>query len=348
MAAVATRLQVLERTLLVRARAGDEHAFEELVEPHRAGLRAHSYRMLGSIDDAEEALQEALLRAWRGLPGFEGRSSLRSWLYTIVTNVCLDTATRRRPRVLPLSYGPPADPHDGLAPPLVETVWVEPYPDAGLGLDYTHASPAARYELRESVELAFVVALQHLRPRQRAVLILREVLGFSAREVAETLDTTVAAVKSALQRARKAVAERLPEQSQQDTLRSLGDDAVRELVQRYIDAWERDDVDAVVAMLTEDATIAMPPTPTWYRGRQAVAAFYALKALSGELSWRHVPTRANGQPAVGCYVWDGESGSYRAHVLDVLTLRGSWIAGITSFIDPVVFRTFGLPDRLTS
>jgi RNA polymerase sigma-70 factor (ECF subfamily) len=348
MAAVATPLQVRERTLLVSARAGDEHAFEELVEPHRVGLRAHSYRMLGSIDDAEEALQEALLRAWRGLPGFEGRSSLRSWLYTIVTNVCLDTAARRRPRVLPLSYGPPADPHDGLAPPLAEAVWVEPYPDGALRLDYTHVSPAARYELRESVELAFVAALQHLRPRQRAVLILREVLGFSAREVAETLDTTVGAVKSALQRARKAVAERLPEQSQQATLRSLGDDAVRELVQRYIDAWERDDVDAVVAMLTEDATIAMPPTPTWYRGRQAVAAFYALKALSGELRWRHVSTRANGQPAVGCYVWDGESGGYGAHVLDVLTLRGSRIAGITSFLDPAVFRSFGLPDRLSS
>jgi RNA polymerase sigma-70 factor, ECF subfamily len=332
--------------VLVRARAGDERAFEQLVEPHRAGLGAHAYRMLGSIDDAEEALQEALIRAWRGLPRFEGRSSLRSWLYKIVTNVSLDAATRRRARVLPIDYGPARDPHDGLAPPLAETVWVEPYPDERLGMDYGSASPAARYELRESVELAFVVALQHLPPRQRAVLMLRDVLGFSAREVAETLDATVASVKSALQRARKAVADGLPDQTQQVTLRFLGDDAVRELVQRYIDAWERDDVDAVVAMLTEDATIAMPPTPTWYRGREAVAAFYAIKALSGDLGWRHLATRANGQPAVGCYLWDGETETYRAHVLDVLTLRGPRIAAITSFLDPGVFGSFGLPDQL--
>ena len=182
--------------------------------------------MLGSVDDAEDALQEALVRTWRGLPGFQGRSSLRSWLYRIVTNTSLDAAARRPKRVLPLDYGPPGDPHAGLAAPVAESVWVEPYPDEALGLEDGYATPEARYELRESVELAFVVALQHLPPRQRAALILREVLGFSAQEVAETLETTVPSVKSALQRARRALAERLPEQSQQATLRTLGDDTV--------------------------------------------------------------------------------------------------------------------------
>jgi RNA polymerase sigma-70 factor, ECF subfamily len=337
--------EVQERRLLERARAGDEHAFGQLVDPYRAGLRGHGYRMLGSVDDAEDALQEALLRAWRGLARFEGRSSLRSWLYRIVTNACLDVAARRPKRVLPLDYGPPADPHAGLGAPLAESVWVEPYPDEALGLEGGYAAPAARYELRESVELAFVAALQRLPPRQRAALILREVLGFSAQEVAQALETSVASVKSALQRARRAVDERLPDQSQQATLRALGDASTRELVQRYVDAWERDDVDAVVAMLTEDATIAMPPTPTWYRGRQAIAAFYAAEPLSGAVRWRHLPTRANGQLAVGCYTWDPHTQSYTARVLDVLTLRGNRIAAITSFLDPDLFAAFNLPRR---
>jgi RNA polymerase sigma-70 factor (ECF subfamily) len=339
---------VLERRLLERARAGDADAFGQLVEPYRTGLRAHGYRMLGSVDDAEEALQEALLRTWRGLGRFEGRSSLRSWLYRIVTNACLDVAARRPKRVLPLDYGPPSDPHEGLAAPIAESGWVEPYPDEALGFADAGASPEARYELRESVELAFVVALQRLPPRQRAVLILRDVLGFSAQEVAEVLESSVASVKSALQRARRAVDEQLPAQSQQATLRALGDDALRVLVQRYSEAFERNDVDAVVAMLTDDATIAMPPTPTWYSGREAIAAFYAAEPLSGERQWRHVPTRVNGQLAVGCYSRDGEEGSFTTHVLDVLTLRGPRIAAITSFVDAEAFRVAGLPDRLPS
>ena len=337
---------VQEPRLLERARAGDADAFTQLVEPHRAGLRAHGYRMLGSVHDAEDALQEALLRAWRGLPSFEGRSSLRSWLYRIVTNASLDVAARRPKRVLPLDYGPPSDPHDGLAPPLAESGWVGPYPDDALGLADGRATPEARYELRESLELAFVVALQRLPPRQRAVLILRDVLGFSAQEVGETLEASVASVKSALQRARRAVDEQLPERSQQATLRALGDNTLRVLVQRYIDAFERNDVDAVVAMLTDDATHAMPPTPTWFSGREAIAAFYAAEPLSGERQWRHLPTRVNGQPAVGCYSRDGEEGSFTAHVLDVLTLRGPRIAAITSFVDIEAFRIVGLPDRL--
>src|SRR3954468_16296540 len=188
--------------LLEAAVAGDERAYAELIEPHRTALRAHCYRMLGSIQDAEDAVQETLLRAWRNLASFQGRSSLRSWLYTIATNVCLRAIERRPRRVLPIDYGPPGDPHQRLGEPLVESTWIEPYPDENLGLEDGLAGPEARYEQRESIELAFIAALQHLPANQRAVLILREVLGFSAREVAETLDTTVASANSALQRAR--------------------------------------------------------------------------------------------------------------------------------------------------
>jgi RNA polymerase sigma-70 factor, ECF subfamily len=339
------RSEAQERRLLERARAGDEQAFGQLVEPHRAGLRAHSYRMLGSVHDAEDALQEALLRTWRGLPRFEGRSSLRSWLYTIVTNASLDAAARRPKRVLPLDYGPAGDPHAGLAAPLAESVWVEPYPGEALGVESREAAPVARYELRESVELAFVVALQQLPARQRAVLILREVLGFSAKEVAGMLETSVASVKSALQRARRSVEERIPEESQAQALRTLGDDGARELAQRYMDAFERNDVDAVVTMLTEDATIAMPPTPTWYRGRDAIAAFYAAQPMAAGVRWRHIPTRANGQLAIGCYLWDEQERAYKAHTLDVLTLRGDRIAGVTAFIGGGFLRDLGLPPH---
>ena len=259
--------------LLEAARAGDEDAFARLVEPHRRALHAHCYRMLGSVADAEDALQDALLNAWRGLAKFEGRSSLRSWLYTIATNACLRAIERRPKRVLPIDYAPAADPHDGLAEPLVESVWLEPYPDERHGLEDGLAGPEARYEQRESVELAFIAALQHLPARQRAVLILRDVLGFSARETAAALEMSSPGVDSALQRAHKAVDERLPDRSQQAVLGSLDDQGLREIVDRYVDAFERADVDAVVEMLAADGAFTMPPLPTWYRGREAVAAF---------------------------------------------------------------------------
>src|SRR3954469_6892500 len=255
-----------ERRLLEAARAGDEGAFARLVEPYRGELHAHCYRMLGSVHDAEDALQDASIRAWRGLARFEGRSSLRSWLYTIGTNTCLNLIARRPKRVLPLDYGPATDPHDGLGMPLSETVWIEPYPDETVGLEDGFAAPDARYEQRESVELAFVAALQHLPPNQRAVLILREVLGFSAAEVADTLETSVASVNSALQRARKTVDDKLPERSQQATLRALGDERLRAIVDAYMDALARGDVAQVVSMLAEDAAWSMPPLPTWFRG----------------------------------------------------------------------------------
>jgi RNA polymerase sigma-70 factor (ECF subfamily) len=324
-----------------------DERFERLIAPYRSELHAHCYRMLGSVQDAEDALQEALLRAWRGLEKFEGRSSLRSWLYTIATNVCLRMIERRPALVLPVDYGPAADPHDGPAEPLIESVWVEPYPDETLGLADGFAGPAARYEQRESVELAFIAALQHLPARQRAVLILRDVLGFSGDEVAAALDTTPASVYSALQRAHKTVEERLPRQSQQATLRALGDDALRALVDRYVAAWERGDVDAVVALLTDDVAMTMPPMPSWYRGRDAVATFLRGWPLDSGVRWRGVPLRANGQPAIGFYLWNAERSSFVAHGVNVLTLEGARIGEITAFLTPENYPRFGLPAALS-
>ena len=335
-----------ERDLLEAARGGDEQAFSRLVEPYRGELHAHCYRMLGSVPDAEDALQDALLRAWQGLTGFEGRSSLRSWLYTIATNASLRAIERRPKRVLPIDYGPAADPHEGLAEPLVESVWVEPYPDQAVGLEDGPLGPEARYEQRESVELAFIAALQHLPARQRAVLVLRDVLGFSAREAAEALETTPTGIDSALQRAHKTVDERLPEQSQQAALRSLDDQELREVVDGFVEAWQHADVDAVVAMLTDEATITMPPIPTWYRGREAVGGFLRRRPLARADRWRLLPTSANGQLAFGFYLRDGEDGAFIAHHITVLTMRGQRIAEITAFLSPEAFDGFRLPAEI--
>jgi len=319
-----------EQCLLDAARRGDQAAYRELVEVHSAELHAHCYRMLASVHDAEDAVQDALLRAWRGLSRFEGRSSVRTWLFKIATNTALDTARRRARRELPLEHGPAARPGEGPGPPTLETLWVEPYPDRMLGVSEGLASPEARYELRESIELAFVAALQYLPAQQRAVLILREVLAFSASEVAELLDTTVTAVNSALQRARAAAATRLPVRSQQVMLRSLGDEKVRNLAARYSQAIENGDIDGLLSMLTEEATWTMPPLATWYRGREAIAEFHYRYVSSQH--WRHLTTRASGQLAVGCYTLDDHRRRYVASVLDVLTLDGGRIAQVTGFI----------------
>ena len=330
-----------ERELLAAARRGDEGAYGMLVEPHRAELHAHCYRMLDSVSDAEDALQEALLRVWRGLPRFEGRSSLRPWLYRIATNACLRAIERRPKRVVPVDFGPAAEPHERPGAPPVEASWIEPYPDAALGGG--GVAPDARYEQREGVELAFIAALQQLPPRQRAALILCDVLGFSGAEVAAALETTTASVYSALQRAHRAVDERLPERSQQATLRMLGDAALREVVNAYVDAWERGDVDAVVSMLTEDALIAMPPMATWYRGREAVAWFLEGWPLAAGRRWRVVPAHANGQLAFGHYIQDETTRRFLPHGINVLTLRGAQISEITAFLTPEALGRFGLP-----
>jgi RNA polymerase sigma-70 factor (ECF subfamily) len=335
-----------ERGLLEQARGGDEDAFRRLVEPYRGALYAHAYRMLGSAADAEDAVQDSLLGAWRGLARFEGRSSLRSWLYQIATNASLKIIERRPKRVLPIDYGPPARPSDPLGEPLVESVWIEPVADDSLRLDSGLASPAARYELRESVELAFIAALQHLPPRQRAVLILRDVLGYSAREAAEVLDATPASIDTALQRAHRTVDERLPEQGQQETLRTLDDAALRRVVDGYVDAWEREDIDALAALLTDEAVFAMPPQATWFRGREAVAEFLGTVPMGRGYRWRLIPIRANGQLAFGHYMWSEELGAFAAHGINVLTLDGDRIAEITLFRDPEAFARFGLPEEL--
>jgi RNA polymerase sigma-70 factor (ECF subfamily) len=334
-----------ERERLQAARDGDRDAFGRLVEPYRRELQAHCYRMLGSYADAEDALQETLLRAWRALPRFEERSSLRSWLYRIATNACLRAIERRPKRVLPIDYAPAADPHDRPAEPVSDPIWLEPYPDTDLGLAGL-AGPEARYEQREAVELAFIAALQHLPARQRAVLILRDVLGFSARETARVLETTPVSVDSALQRAHKTVDERLPSQSQQQTLRLVGDDELSQLVERFVAAWERHDVDALVSMLAEDARLVMPPLPTWVSGREQVAAFLRAYPLSGARRWQMVPTSANGQPALATYSWDEQSAAFMAHSLSVLTLREGKIEEITAFMTRDPFPHFHLPASI--
>ncbi len=359
-----------ERQLLEAASGGDEGAFDRLVRPRRGELHAHCYRMLGSVHDAEDALQEALLRAWRGLPGFQGRSSLRSWLYRIATNACLDSIAKRPKRVLPVDYAPPSDPHDGPGEPVVESVWVEPYPDETLAVEAGFDAPDASYERREAVELAFVAALQALPPNQRAALVMREVLGFSASETAESLETTTASVNSALQRARRTMEEKTPERTQQETLRALGDERVRELVEAYVEAWQRTDIDAVVGMLAEDATFSMPPLASWYGGpdgRKSLTDFMHVGPLSGEWCWHPVRVRASGQEALGFYEWDVELEAYTPFALNVLTFRGEEIADVTCFVtrtmddadfgrwpdEPVdpdradaYFRRFGLPETI--
>lgn len=316
---------------LVAARRGDEAAFEQLVEPYRGELHAHCYRMLGSLHDTEDAMQEAMLRAWRGLEGFDGSGSLRAWLYRIATNTSLDILARRKRRLLPVEYAPAADPAAALPDPVLEPVWLEPYPDQVLAVEDGYASPDARYERRESLELAFVAALQHLPPRQRAVLILRQVLGFSAKEVAEVLDTSVPSVNSALQRARATLERRAPERSQQATLRALGDAGTRQLVERFTEAMGSADIERVVSMLTDDVTWSMPPLPTWYRGLGPVADFLQL-AIGGERSWRRIPTTASGQLAVGCYIWHEQERTHVPFCLDVLTVEGDRIAAVEAFV----------------
>jgi len=341
-----------EETLLKRAASGDERAFGELAEAYRGELRAYCYRMLGSVQDAEDAVQNALLRAWRNLDGFQGRGSVRSWLYSIATNTALDIARHHSRRELPVGFGPAAAPGDPVAAAVTDPVWLEPCPDSWLAGPAADAAPEARYELRESVELAFLVMLQQLPPLQRAVLVLRDVFCFSAAEVASQLGTSVAAVNSALQRARATAQAALPPVSQQEVLRSLGADRAARLARRYADALEAADADALVGMLTSDATWSMPPHPTWFRGHDIIRPWLLTDPLTQR--WRHRTTSANGHLAVGCYMDVADSGRYQPWVIDVLTLSptGDKIAAVTAFIvcaepDPAgIFATFGLRPEL--
>jgi RNA polymerase sigma-70 factor, ECF subfamily len=329
---------------LGRARAGDDDAFARLVAPLRRELHAHCYGMLGSTHDADDALQDALLKAWKGLAAFQGRSSLRSWLYTVTTHACLDSVRRRGTRALPIDLGPSSERTVVDAAPRTDVAWLGPYPDTALGDG--PLGPDARYEQREAVELAFVAALQHLPGNQRAALLLFEVLGFSAAEIAEMMGTSRASVNSALQRARAVVAAKVPDRTQQQTLRELDDDRLREVVTGFSRALERGDADALVALLTEDVTWSMPPLPHWYRGLGPVTDFAVRVPLTGCGSWRHIATSANGQPAVACYLRADDSDTHHAWSINVLTLRGPRIAEVTSFVGREHFAPFGLPESL--
>jgi RNA polymerase sigma-70 factor (ECF subfamily) len=324
-----------EQGALTAARS-DERAFRSLVEPYRRELRAHCYRMSGSIHDADDLVQESMLRAWRGLSSFEGRASLRTWLHRVTTNACLDALEKKSARVLPRELGPAADPRTPMAPD-PEIPWLEPCPAALI--DDAPMSPEARYDARESVALAFLTALQHLPPRQRAVLLLRDVLGHEASECAELLETTVASVNSALQRARETLAQR-PKSD-----RPPQDETTSALLARYVTAWEQADVGMLVSILREDATLAMPPFASWLAGRDdigaAIAAMVFVPGASGNIAL--VPIRANGEPAFAMYTRDRESGQMRASAIHVLTIRDGAIAAVDAFLDPTLFESFGLP-----
>jgi RNA polymerase sigma-70 factor (TIGR02960 family) len=327
---------------LARARAGDQEAFRALTEPHRRELQLHCYRILGSVQDAEDMVQETLLAAWRSLEAFEGRASVRSWLYTIATNRCLNAlrARSRRPREVPAMRDP-------LEPTRrTEPLWLEPYPDVLLeDIPDRSAGPEARYEARESIELSFIVGLQHLPPRQRAALVLGDVLGFRLGEVAAMLDTGETSVKGALQRARATLRAQQPAADRERAPRPGSADE-RRLVGRFADAVQNGDVDAMVSLLTDDALVTMPPQPLEYQGRDAISAFLHHREELRGTPLHVVPTRANTQPAFGCYLPDPQAAILRPWGFFVLTLEGAAISAITWFSDTAVFRHFGLPRTL--
>jgi RNA polymerase sigma-70 factor (TIGR02960 family) len=337
---------VTEHTL-ARARAGDEEAFRELTDPYRRELQLHCYRILGSVQDAEDLLQETLLAAWRGLEHFEGRTSLRNWLYRIATNRCLNALRDAGRRPPDLSAAPDLPPDPPQPTRIAEPVWLQPYPDVLLdGVPDDTPGPEARYETKESIALAFATALQHLPPRQRAVLVLRDVLGFRAAEVADMLQGSEASVNSTLQRARAALEGRL-EARDRERAPLPRSPRERELVGRFAEAFECGDVDRIVTLLTDDAWLTMPPVPFQYQGPEAIARFLSTVPAGGALErFRLVATRANGQPAFGFYLEDPRSPIARAAGLMVLTLEGDRVSAITAFHDTSVIPHFGLPRTL--
>jgi RNA polymerase sigma-70 factor (TIGR02960 family) len=328
--------------LITRARAGDNAAFEALTQPYGRELQVHCYRMLGSFQDAEDAMQDTLLSAWQGLSRFEERASLRTWLYRIATNRCLNarrSASRRKAKEWDVPGVEPPEPTR-----LGEVPWLQPYPDSQLeSLTDPSPGPEARYERTESISLAFVTALQLLPPRQLAVLVLRDVLGFHADEVAEMLDSTVESVNSALKRARAALETKLPPDA--DRLPAPPADSPSEdaLVAKFVAAYESSDLDSLVALLTDDVFISMPPLPFEYQGREPVSRFFASIFDSGR-KFRLLPTRANGQPAVGAYIRDSTGISHGVGLF-VLTLAGNEISAMTRF-ENTVLPWFGLPRSL--
>ncbi len=325
-----------------------------LIEPYRRELLLHSYRLLGSLHDAEDVVQETMLRAWRHFDTFtlRGPGSLRTWLYTIATNTSLDALKKRLPRTLPGSASPMSDPTRPIAPKSSDALWLEPFPDSWL----TEATenPEALYTRHESISLAFLTALQILPPRQRAILLLSDVLDWRAVEIAQLLELSVGAVNSALHRARVTLAKNYHSQRQDVVQVDRADTTINTLLTRYLQAWETDDVDGLVALLKEDATISMPPIPSWYRGREAIRIFLRASLFSSgvQRQWRLFPTYANGQHALVVYRMNEATKSYRASTLQMVTLDGSqdglWqIAEVIAFINPKLISSFGFPLQLS-
>ena len=331
------------------AKNGDQDAFSELTEPYRRELQVHCYRILGSLHEAEDMVQETLLKAWKRLDTYEGRASFRAWLYKIATNTCLDYLDQRRSRrLLPLDVSPASDPRTSILPPALEATWLEPFPDEWLH-DTSAVNPESRYTDVESISFSFMTALQFLPPRQRAVLILRDVLDFSANETADVLEITVSSANSALHRARVTLAGRYQSRGPESSPASISDERTQWLLNHFVQAWEAADVAGLIALLKEDATLTMPPSPSWYQGREAIGIFVAGTIFGeggmfgGRASgrWRLVPTRANGSPAFALYQ-RAENGRSQAFGLLVLEYETGGVKHIISFIDPSLPTYFGL------
>ena len=339
-----SRKPLCEDELLALAKAGDTPAFDRLVAPYRRVLGAHCYRMLGSPHDADDALQEAMIAAWKGLAIFEGRSSLKTWLYQIATNTCLRAIAKRPKRIMSPDYAPSLADASDLGQPVLEPIWIEPLlDDDALSDGAADSEPGALLQRRENVALAFIAALQHLPGTQRAVLLLRDVLEYSAAEAAEVLDTSVASVNSALQRAQKTVRERLPTVSQPAEQVALGDVAMRNLLGAFVTAWEERNVNNLVALLTEDAQFTMPPLPAWFDGRAAVARFIVDRLFA--TPWRLTPLRANGQPGFACYILMPGEARYRLGATNLLSVRDGRISAVNGFLDPALHGRLGIPPE---
>jgi RNA polymerase sigma-70 factor (ECF subfamily) len=335
----------IEIKYLDNARRGDRNSFDKLVEPYLYELRVHCYRMLGSIHDAEDLLQETLLLAWRHLNTFEGRASFRAWLYKIATNACLDTLDKYSRRILPNMVYSSANPKNPLPSDITDPVWIEPFPDSLLYGE--EPAPEAYYSKRESIRLAFLIALQALPPRQRAVLILCDVLDWGAKEISGFLDMTVSAVNSCLHRARTTLAKHYHHSESDKVETKHIDETTQKLLEKYVQAWETADIEGLIILLKNDATFVMPPSPAWYKGRSAIRSFINTMIFVNvnQNEWQLRPTQANTKPAFGLYKYHKDSGLYKAYAIQVLIIDKKHISEVISFMEPKLFHYFELPEE---
>jgi RNA polymerase sigma-70 factor (ECF subfamily) len=333
--------------LLTAARGGDKDAFSLLTEPHRLELMTHCYRMLGSLEDAEDQVQETFLRAWRRLETYQERASFRAWLYKIATNACLDALQGKAKRILPLELPGPSDLAAALPAPVLEPVWIEPYPDEWIAP--THSNPEARYDSYESVSLAFLAALQVLPPRQRIVLILADVMDWPMAEIADTLETTISSATSLLHRARVTMKQRRIPEGKDMARMKMPADQTRELLDRYVRAWESADIQGIISLLADNATFPMPPLPFWVQGKQAISELLSSNILAGEGQgrWKLIPVHANGQLGFAFYRMDETMQSYIPFAMQILTIADGLVSDVTTFGMPALFGYFRLPQKLT-